>query len=314
MLYENRGLLENLTDFYNIVFESAMCGSCQAHCIYDTWDLRKYLARARAGAFQNNVLPENMRRRLDSFKKYGNPYGERTIIDKGTGAESYFISCSAFNDENIVKSMESIVSRSGTGFNIFGGADLCCGAPLYYAGDMDGFKNAAQKMKSELHYRKLEKVVADCPTCIKVMTQLYPEVDINLDVEIIHTTRYLAGLLEGDTIKLRQTAQMATYYDPCILVYDLGVIEPPRTVLEGLGYRIAEPVYSKTYMHCCGARPGAKIGSSRLNVAVQRMRVDELRHTGADVYVSSCPSCKAVLSELKVKDITEVAAEHLVDE
>jgi len=39
----------------------------------------------------------------------------------------------------------------------FGGADICCGAPLYYAGDNKGFKKVAKKLKGEIEGRGLEK-------------------------------------------------------------------------------------------------------------------------------------------------------------
>jgi len=40
------------------------------------------------------------------------------------------------------------------------------------------------------------------------------------------------------------------------------------------------------------------------------MRVAELRSTAADVYVTACPSCKVVLSDLGMKDIVELVAEQ----
>jgi Fe-S oxidoreductase len=42
------------------------------------------------------------------------------------------------------------------------------------------------------------------------------------------------------------------------------------------------------------------------------MRLSELRETAADVYVSACPSCKAVLSDLAVKDIAELISRQVI--
>ena len=46
--------------------------------------------------------------------------------------------------------------------------------------------------------------------------------------------------------------------------------------------------------------------------AVTSMRLDELKQTGADVYVTACPTCKSVLSEMDMKYITELVAERIV--
>jgi len=44
------------------------------------------------------------------------------------------------------------------------------------------------------------------------------------------------------------------------------------------------------------------------------MRVNELRNTAADIYVTTCPTCKSVLSEVNMKYITEMIAERIIAE
>ena len=44
------------------------------------------------------------------------------------------------------------------------------------------------------------------------------------------------------------------------------------------------------------------------------MRINEIKETAADFYVSACPTCKAVLSDLNIKDITELVSDQIVDE
>jgi Fe-S oxidoreductase len=92
----------------------------------------------------------------------------------------------------------------------------------------------------------------------------------------------------------------------------MNITEAPRRILTALGYKIREPVYTKEHTHCCGAPPGARLGFNKLADQVKSMRISELRQTGADVYVSACPSCKAVLSDLAVKDIAELISEQMV--
>ncbi|MBE0480457.1 MAG: (Fe-S)-binding protein [Dehalococcoidia bacterium] len=313
ILYEEKALIADRQGFFEVVFGNAMCGACKRHCLYKDYDLREFILAGRVKAFNEGWLPEETRKRIDNFRKYGNPNGERALIEKGTGSTGYFISCSSYKDESILKAVDRLVAASGEQVQQFGGSDICCGGPLYYAGDLEGFRAAAQEMAARIRDRKLERLIVDCPNCMKMLTGEYPKADVHLDVEIVHTTRFLSALLGEGKIRVSTTDTSATYHDPCILANDFDITEPPREILQRLGYRIVEPVYSRTDTHCCGGPAGARIGEARLARKVSEMRVNELRQTGAEVYTSACATCKAVLALPGMKDITELVAERLVD-
>jgi Fe-S oxidoreductase len=311
IVYEDKGLLEDRKGFADVMFQSCMCGACQRHCIYSDYDLRKFIQMGRHKAFKEGMLPDETKKRVETFKAYGNPNGERRLIQKGTGTVGYFVSCSAYKDKKLLKAVDRIMSASKEKVQQFGGADICCGAPLYYAGDIKGFKKVAQKMKREIERRGLEKVVTMCPNCLKMMRGTYTEMGVDLNVQLVHTTEFLASLLKGKKVKVKKARGTATYHDPCILANDMDITAAPRQIITALGYEIKEPVYTKEHTHCCGAPPGSRLGFSKLADQVKAMRINELKQTGADVYVSACPSCKAVLSELGVKDVAEIISEHI---
>lgn len=313
ILYEEKAFIEDREGFFDVMFQSAMCGSCKTHCIYDNYDLRKFIQKGRSKAFKNGMLPAETRKRVETFMEFGNPYGERQPLEKGTGELGYLISCSAYDDQKLLNAMDRIVTASKEQVHQFGGADICCGAPLYYAGDIEGFKKTAEKMKGEIEKRKLEKMVAGCPTCVKMMRDVYPEVGVDLDVELVHVTEFLDALLKEGKIKVNQANSTITYHDPCILANDLGITTAPREVLRAIGLKVKEPVYSQEYTHCCGGVGGAKIGDCGLTDKVSSMRINELKETDADFYVSACPTCKAVLSNLDIKDITELVSGQIID-
>ena len=312
IVYNEKGFLEDEEGFLNLMFQSAMCGACSRHCIYDDYDLRKFIHEARVKAFDNGLIPEDVRKRVETFKKFGNPHGEREVIDKGTGEYGYFISCSSYKDKDLLKAMDKVLSKSGLKIKQFGGGDICCGAPLYYAGDKDGFKQASLKMKTEIEKKHVRSLVVDCPTCFKMMTEIYREIRVELDVELMHTTQFIEALLKQGSLGLKKENRAVTFHDPCILSYDLAITGVPREIIIALGFNLKEPVYSKEHTHCCGAAYGAKIGDHRLKNAVTSLRVNELRNTAADIYVTACPTCKSVLSEINMKYITELVAERIV--
>jgi len=308
IVYNEKGLLEDEDGFLDLMFQSAMCGACSRHCIYGDYDLRKFIHKARVKAFSNGVIPEDVRKRVETFKKFGNPNGERGVIDKGSGDYGYFI------DEDLLKAMDTVLSKSRRRIRQFGGGDICCGAPLYYAGDMDGFRQASLRMKAEIETKQVRRIVVDCPTCLKMMTEIYRGIGVELDVEFMHTTEFIETLLKQGRLVFRNENKAVTLHDPCILSYDLKIASVPRGIITALGFNLKEPAYSGEHTHCCGAAYGAKIGNHRLKDAVTSMRVNELRNTAADIYVTTCPTCKSVLSEVNMKYITEMIAERIIAE
>ncbi len=283
-----------------------------AAAIASTMIMRKFIQEARVKAFSKGKIPDDTRKRVETFKKYGNPHGERVIVDKGKGNLGYFISCSSYKDEDLLKATDKVLSKSGFKIRQFGGGDICCGAPLYYAGDMKGFREVSLRIKDEIEKRRLRSLVVDCPTCLKMMTETYREAGVNLDVELMHTTVFIEALLKEGKLGVKKARKTVSFHDPCILANDLNITTAPREVITALGFNLKEPVYSREYTHCCGAAYGAKIGDHRLKDAVTSMRVDELRNTPADIYVTACPTCKSVLSEINMKYITELVAERII--
>ncbi|MDH4269964.1 MAG: (Fe-S)-binding protein [Dehalococcoidia bacterium] len=310
--YNEKSFLEDEKNFLDLMFQSAMCGACSRHCIYDDYDLRKFIHKARVKAFASGVIPEDVRKRVETFREFGNPNGERELIDRGAGDIGYFISCSSYRDKDLLKATEKMLSKSGLAIRRFGGGDMCCGAPLYYAGDMEGFRQASLKMKAEIEKKQVRGVVVDCPTCVKTMTEMYRHAGIELDVEIMHTVQFIDALLKQGKLGLRKEDRSVTFHDPCILSYDLAMCGTPREIITALGFNLKEPVYSGEHTHCCGGTYGAKIGDHRLKDAVTFMRLNELRDTAADIYVTACPTCKSVLSEINMKYITELVAERVI--
>lgn len=314
ILYQEKSFLDDEQGFFDVMFRSAMCGACKTHCIYDNYDLRKFIQRGRSKAFTAGILPEETTKRVETFTKFGNPDGERQPFQKGNGDLGYFVSCSAYKDQLIREAMDKIITVSKRQVQQFGGADICCGSPLYYAGDTEGFKRVAQKMKGEIVKRKLRNVIVDCPNCMKMMTDVYHQVGVDLKVEFVHVTEFLSSLLREGKLKFNRANNTATFHDPCILVNDFGISTAPREVLGELGFRIEEPVYSRVDTHCCGGVCGARIGDCKLTDKVSAMRIGELKETDADIYVSACPTCKSVLSDVGMKDITEIVAERIIGE
>ena len=86
----------------------------------------------------------------------------------------------------------------------------------------------AQKMRREIERRGLEQVVTMCPNCLKMMRELYPQTGVKLNVELAHTSEFLALLLDERKIRVKKAKGTATYHDPCILANDMDITAAPR--------------------------------------------------------------------------------------
>ncbi len=312
ILYHKKNLLEDEDGFFDAVFQCALCGNCVVNCQYDDFDIRDFIIEERSTAFKKGFISPLAKDALENFNRFGNPDGERETIDKGKGEIGYFISCSTFKDKDIISATEKILNKAQVDVKEFGGGDICCGAPLFFAGDMDGFKKKAEQMEKLIKEKGIKRIITNCPTCIKMMKKHYPEVGVDLGIDIVHTLTFTKELIDEGRLSLKKVENKSiTYHDPCILAKDLDITETPRIILKKIGYSLREPAYTGKDAHCCGGR--TRIGDKNTRDAISNMRENELKETKATEYVSACPTCKDVLKSLQMKDILEIIGDA-VDE
>lgn len=310
ILYGKKNLLQDEDGFFDTVFQCALCGSCVVNCQYDDFDLRDFIIEERGIAFKKDFVPSLVSDVLENFDKFGNPSGKRETIDKGEGEIGFFVSCNTFNDKNILSATGKILDKADVDVKEFGGGDICCGAPLYFAGDMDGFKEKAEQMEKLIKGKGVKRIITNCPTCIKMMKKHYIEAGVNIEIDIVHTLTFAKELIDEGKLSLKKVENKSiTYHDPCILAKDLDILETPRTILKKIGYSLRETAYAGKDAHCCGGK--TKVGDRNTRNAIKNMRENELKETKALDYVSACPTCKDVLKSLQMKDIMEIIGDAL---
>ena len=88
----------------------------------------------------------------------------------------------------------------------------------------------------------------------------------------------------------------------------MGIYDEPREVLHSLGLQVVEPEKTREFATCCG---GGGMVEKSLKVAQKRKK--ELLSTGAELFVTACPTCKMMLNKtkLEVQDLSELLAKSL---
>jgi Fe-S oxidoreductase len=118
---------------------------------------------------------------------------------------------------------------------------------------------------------------------------------------------------------------VATYHDPCYLGRYSGVFDPPRTLIEATGARLAEMGRCRDNSFCCGAG-GGRIWMDELGTGErpsdQRIR-EAMEIPGVTHFVVACPKdvnmyeaavrATGFGDRLRVIEITEMLAQAMCD-
>jgi len=190
-----------------------------------------------------------------------------------------------------------------------------------------------------------KRLVTGCADGYHAFKVLYDKFGLKGDLEVLHTTEYLARLIKEGKLKPTKKVDIrVTYHDPChlgrlgephlhwqgkevpghIRLFDppkefrrgtYGIYEPPRDVLKSIpGLKLVEMDRIREYAWCCGAGGGVKETNPEFAQWTAQERIEEAKSTGAEAIVTACPGCEQNLSDavgengssLKVYDVIEL--------
>ena len=208
--------------------------------------------------------------------------------------------------------MVEILTKGGVDFAIIGHEEMCCGEPARRIGEEGLFQEIAYQNIEILKSVGVKKIITHCPHCFQILKNEYPEFGLE-GVEVFHHTQFLEKLVsEG---KLRpQNVGTLTLHDSCYIARVNGIVEEPRKVLNGLELREMNRRGKKTF--CCGGGGGNYWYNIKRLKRENIQRLEEALGTGANVVVTECPFCLAMLEDavrfmdmegkIKVYDISEL--------
>jgi glycolate oxidase iron-sulfur subunit len=178
--------------------------------------------------------------------------------------------------------------------------NCCCGLPAHSYGDTDAAKKLAGKNLDLLASDEFDVIVTDCSSCASFLKK-YPE--IFSDDHRHEKAKKVASRFK-DMVELLISSTpiavspdkpyIATYHDPCHASRGQGISREPREILrniEGIEYReMPEADW------CCGGAGSYALSHYDLSQRVLDRKMENLKKTGADLLVTSCPACMIQLS------------------
>ena len=257
----------------------------------------------------------------DTYKEHG----IENIETEGNDDVFYYIGCESMKFPDVIKANISILQKAGVKFSTNLEKKVCCGGPSFNIRDSHTAEKFAKKNQELIESTGAKIIVSDCPGCILTLTKRYESIGIKIEKKIIHIVEYIKQLLEEGKIKPSKNVPVelkkVTIHDPCLIARNLNDTASIRAILGRIqDLEIVEPIYNKEYVHCCGWSGTAHWADRALAIKEASNRINELRETGAEVFVSACPLCELGLNyginpeekeKFKILDVSELLVKSL---
>lgn len=326
-------------DFVKRVSQCTLCGACSRACstCIDTrelWtELRRRISLSGKGpeAYQN--IRDNLldRKNITSFDNEDRLEWAQDLDEEPEGLElkpkagvCYFVGCvSSFFPQaaQIPLAVTQLLQAAEVDFTTMGGEEWCCGFPLISTGYVEDAREFIRHNVDKIKELEIHTLIASCASCFHIWSHETEEALEGYQLEILHTSQYLARLVKEGRLQLHDLDESVTYHDPCDLGRNSGVYEDPREIIKAIpGVRFVEMAHNRADSLCCGGGGNLQSVDQELAARISELRVREIRETGATLVVSSCQQCEQMLTAavrkeklpVRVLDISQLLLEAVL--
>jgi len=247
---------------------------------------------------------------LKSLENYGNPWQSpksgrkrwaKKLLDRkavpGKTDTLFYVGCTFALDGALQEgpqALASIMEKANEKYGLLLDDEICCGSTAKRTGHIALFDKLRKENEKRIMSLHVSRIVTGCAGCFKTLKQDCP--NLAKSVQILHSTEYLAGLVDSGRVKFERMPIEVTYHDPCHLGRHTGVYDAPRKVLKSIpGLRLVEMKNSREYSRCCGGGAGVKTAYPEISRKAAMARLKEAEETGAEALVTTCPFCVQTL-------------------
>lgn len=245
-------------------------------------------------AIKDGFLNGVKRLEADVIKKWRQEAGKTVIPTEVQGADLLYV---ALAGAHSIIPAAAIFNAAGENWTLSFFEAVNFGA---FVGDPSKTKLIMDRIINEATRLNVKEVcICECGTAFRVMKQMSGQQPFRVS----SITEVHARYLKEDRIKLDKSRLngSVTYHDPCQIARNAGVIDEPRYILSHLTDDFRELSPDPKYNWCCGGGGGlVAMGDDSLDFRMKsaRVKVDQMKETGADIMTTACENCHTQLGNL----------------
>ena len=175
----------------------------------------------------------------------------------------------------------------------------CCGLAVRSAGDLKTAQMMAKHNIKKL--AKFDRIITGCATCgsaLKDYGKWFTADDPfkKQAQEFSAKVSDFSELLAKEGVKSQVTEPViVTYHDPCHMKWHQGISSQPRELLRSIdGVKFVEMEGADD---CCGLGGAFTLAHRDISLAIQDKKMQNIKNTGAQIVVTSCPGCMIQLKD-----------------
>jgi Fe-S oxidoreductase len=292
----------------------------------------------RANLAEEGILPKNIKEVFDLTNLYRNVWGKpkETRIKWAEGLNVnhvsqvenldylIFLDCaSAYIERNqeTARKFVEILNNVGISYGFLGPDEACDGNDILMMGEEGLFEDLANENIHKIKEYNIKKIITLSPHSYNALKNLYPQIDEDFNVDVVHYTQFLSNLIKSKRLKPKKIlGKTATYHDPCYLGRHNAIYDEPRDILNNILLSpIKEMFYCKDKSICCGGGGGGLWIEKEDGIIMEQIRILHALELNVDVLVTACPFCtqqfetakEDLNASIEIKDIIELVFESL---
>ena len=326
-------------DFARKIFLCNLCEHCTSVCTTGI-SLDRFWEVARAEVRERGLLPAPARFVLKSVKERGDIMwmgsADRLLWMEGVeelvkgrirkkAKVAYFLGCNVSLKSqlhDVAQSMVKIMDYAGVDFTLLGEKEVCCGAPLSWAGNLKDINEMAEKNLALIRELGVETIVFSCPSCIQTWSEYSKSLKEDNNIELLTASQFINRLIREKRLCFEEQPMITTtFHDPCISARVLKATEEPREIMDEIpGVYNVEMNPSRQNTRCCGSHGLLDVVDPVLSSRIAERRLRDVTVTPATRIITECPRCILAFDlakfttgyEMLVQDITQLVAGALL--
>lgn len=196
----------------------------------------------------------------------------------------------------------------------------CCGFPALSGGDLETFRELAERNLAALESHQADYVMTACASCGGAFHRMYPLVLGERYPDLAERFRALSEKAVDASVLLQKLGltpdqgsnplQEITYHDPCHL-RSRGVVRQPRELLRAVpGLSLVEMQNADS---CCGLGGTFTIHHYGTSLEINAKKTAAIKSAGVQTVVTGCPGCMLQLSDGLQKSRSKARVLHTLE-